>query len=393
VLAVGVAAQASFAASFQGLPVTGPTLRADYHLSTGRLGLVLSVIMLGIAVSEVPWGLATDRWGERNVLLTGLLGTGTCLALMAAFVSPTSHFVPVIGLLLAGLFLIGALGGSVNGSSGRAIMAWFRDDHRGLAMSIRQTAIPAGGALGAALLPWLALDFGFRAVYAVLAALCFATALITWRWLYQPDQTSASDPPPQPAAGSPAYSPLRHLDVWRLAGASALLTVPQFAILTFAAVFLVDVKHAGTATAAAAIFIVQIGGCAGRILSGQWTDKRLNRRRYIRGAGVVTALAFAAAAFLVPASTLPMIVALVIGGLLASSWHGVAYTEIATTAGVDRAGTALGMANTTVFTAAFLAPLAIPAISASWSWIAVWALVAGSALLARPLAPKPARPS
>ena len=32
-----------------------------------------------------------------------------------------------------------------------------------------------------------------------------------------------------------------------------------------------------------------------------------------------------------------------------SAWHGVAYTELATLAGTERAGTALGMANTAVY--------------------------------------------
>ena len=56
-----------------------------------------------------------------------------------------------VGFLIIGLpyaLLVGLLGGSVNGSSGRAVMAWFREGERGLAMSIRQTAVPAGGGLG-----------------------------------------------------------------------------------------------------------------------------------------------------------------------------------------------------------------------------------------------------
>jgi sugar phosphate permease len=390
VLAIGVAAQASFAASFQGLPVTATDLRTDYHLSAEQLGLALSVILLGIAVSEVPWGLVTDRWGERKVLLTGLLGTGVCLTSMALFVSPAGQAVPAVGLLVAGLLLVGVLGGSVNGSSGRSIMAWFRDGRRGLAMSIRQTAIPAGGAIGAALLPWLASDFGFQAVYGVLAAMCFATALVTWRWLYQPADTEAQAARQADEVATTTSSPLRSVDVWRLSTASALLTVPQFAVLTFATVFLVDVKHAGVAAASAAIFIVQVGGATGRIVSGQWTDRGLSRRSYIRGIGVLTALVVAVTASLVDAPTIPVVVTLVLGGLLASSWHGVAYTEVAAVAGAQRAGTALGIANTTVFTAAFLVPLIIPVVSANWSWTAVWFLAAASALLATFVSPKAA---
>ena len=54
-----------------------------------------------------------------------------------------------IGALAAVLPVTGLLHGSVNGSSGRAIMALFREGERGFAMSRRQTAVPLGGGLGA----------------------------------------------------------------------------------------------------------------------------------------------------------------------------------------------------------------------------------------------------
>ena len=54
------------------------------------------------------------------------------------------------------LVLAGALGASVNAASGRAVMGWFHARERGLALGIRQTAIPIGGAAAAAGLPWLA---------------------------------------------------------------------------------------------------------------------------------------------------------------------------------------------------------------------------------------------
>ena len=90
VLGIAVAAQASFAAAFSGIPVTGPTLRHDYHLTTGQLGLALGMISLGIAVTEIAWGVATDRFGERRILLGGLVSTGAMLTVMALLMAPDS---------------------------------------------------------------------------------------------------------------------------------------------------------------------------------------------------------------------------------------------------------------------------------------------------------------
>jgi MFS family permease len=186
VLGVGFAANASFSAAFSGIPTTAVYLRSGYHLGNEGLGLVLGMLGLGIAVSELPWGLLTDRWGDRRVLLLGLLSTAAALAGLALFAAPLGSHVPHVTTLALGLLLVGLLGGSVNGSSGRAVMAWFREGERGLAMSIRQTAVPAGGGLGALLLPVLASRFGFVSVYAVLALGCAITAGFAWRWLHEP---------------------------------------------------------------------------------------------------------------------------------------------------------------------------------------------------------------
>ena len=70
VLGVGFAANASFSAAFSGIPTTAVFLRAAYHLGNHGLGLALGMLGLGIAISELPWGLLTDRWGDRRVLLS-----------------------------------------------------------------------------------------------------------------------------------------------------------------------------------------------------------------------------------------------------------------------------------------------------------------------------------
>ncbi|WP_197287860.1 MFS transporter [Streptomyces apocyni] len=387
VLGIGVAAQASFSAAFAGIPVTGTVMRSEYHLSTSQLGIVLGGILLGVAVSEILWGMLTDRYGDRRVLMTGLASTGAVLALMAVFAVPSGGAVPGVALLTVCMLLVGLLGGSVNGSSGRAVMIWFHEGQRGFAMSIRQTAIPAGGAIGAALLPWLANSHGFRPVFAVLSVFCFVTLAATWRWLHEPEETGAAAAPAAAGGQADTRSPLRRWDCWRLALASALLTMPQIAVLSFAGIFLHDAKGAGLVIGSVTILVVQIGGAVVRVWSGRYTDRKKNRRSYVRFIGVATGVAMAGAAVLSSGPVPLVAAALAVGGMLANAWHGVAYTEIAAMAGAQRAGTALGLENTTAFTGAFLTPLLIPLLLAGTSWTVVWALLAVAALVAVPLAP------
>lgn len=95
----GFAANASFSAAFSGLPTTAVFLRSGYHVGNSGLGLVLGMMGLGIALSELPWGLLTDRWGGRRVLLLGLGSTAAALAAMACFVVPHGASVPGLAML------------------------------------------------------------------------------------------------------------------------------------------------------------------------------------------------------------------------------------------------------------------------------------------------------
>lgn len=394
VLGVGVAANACFSMIFAGLPSTAVAMRSDYHLSNSDLGLVLGCLGLGVALSELPWGLLTDRWGDRRVLLAGLGSLVVWLVLMLALLVPSQAYAPTVSFLAANLLVVGLLGGSVNGSSGRAIMAWFSEGERGFAMSIRQTAIPLGGGLGALLLPSLAEAFGFAAVYSLLAAAAAACSFFTWLWLHEP-QSHRAVKPGLPLA-KPATAPLRSVAIWRLAVAVGVLCFPQVAVLTFTTVFLHDFAGIGTLVTSAALAAVQIGAMVMRVWSGRWTDRHRNRRAYLRFCALLSGIAFAVLTLLVAlaapgsaAFAAALVATLVLAGISVSSWHGVAYAEIATLAGASRAGSALGLANTLVFVGFFLVPLSIPHLLAATSWAGIWMAAAACALIAWPILLKP----
>ncbi|TIW06504.1 MAG: MFS transporter, partial [Mesorhizobium sp.] len=59
VLGIGVAANAGFSATFSGIPATAVVMRQGYHLDNASLGLALGLLGLGVALSELPWGVLT----------------------------------------------------------------------------------------------------------------------------------------------------------------------------------------------------------------------------------------------------------------------------------------------------------------------------------------------
>ncbi|WP_258119246.1 MFS transporter [Mesorhizobium onobrychidis] len=144
---------------------------------------------------------------------------------------------------------------------------------------------------------------------------------------------------------------------------------------------------------------MQIGAMVMRVWSGRFTDRRGNRRSFLRLCSALSVIAFAALGLLVLASAAmsewqpilsPAILGLlVVAGVCVSSWHGVAYTELATLAGANHAGTALGLANSFVFIVFFLVPIAIPGLLVFWSWTGVWLAAAFCALIAWPIFLRP----
>ncbi|PKV46595.1 sugar phosphate permease [Janthinobacterium sp. 61] len=398
VLAVGVAANASFSAAANGMPTTAIWLRSGYHLSNTELGVALGAMGLGVALTELPWGMATDRWGDRPVLLTGLLGTMLALLALLLWITPAGGTVPPLWALAAGLALVGVLGGSVNGASGRAVMRWFGTGERGFAMSIRQTAVPLGGGLGALILPSLASRYGFMPVFGALALVCGLSAFFTWRWMHEPDFSAEAATGPHNASMGQIgvkpppslQGPLKNRKVWRLVAAIGLLCVPQFAVLSYATVFLHDHGHLGLAAITAVMVALQAGAMVMRIWSGRHTDRHANRPAYLRGSSLVALASFVLLGCIAwtDAPGWLLMAAVVAAGIAVSAWHGVAYTELATEAGGANAGTALGMANTAVYVGLFLTPMAIPHLLAASSWPVVWWLAGLVALCTWPLFPR-----
>ncbi|MEA3131326.1 MAG: hypothetical protein QOF46_3121, partial [Paraburkholderia sp.] len=239
--------------------------------------------------------------------------------------------------------------------------------------------------------------------YTVLALACAMTAGFAWCWLHEPSHAEGSGAGAArhaaTAAAMPAkVSPLRDIGIWRVALGAGALCVPQIAVVTFGTVFLHDFGAAGVLAISVTMAAVQTGAAIARVWSGAWTDRRGNRRAYMRACSVLTAVLFALLAVVTglagmhhAALTAVFALMIVLGGVSGSAWHGVAFTELATLAGTSRAGTALAMGNTCVFLTLFLTPLAIPPLLSVGSWPMVWAVASVCALIALPVLPRAAR--
>jgi MFS family permease len=353
-----------------GLPVLAPQIRHAFGLSLVEVGFVLDSVWIGGLLTLLPWGLLADRVGERLVLAAGL---GGCAAALVG-ASHTSRFAAL--LLLLGI--AGAAGASVNAASGRAVMYWFPAAERGLALGVRQTAIPLGGFVAALALPAL----GFENGLLLLAAMAAGGAVFGAAVIHDPEATEDVLQPRR------IGETLRDGRLWLLCSGSSFYLVAQLAITGFLVLFLYDQRGFSHGQAALVLAGVQVLAAAFRIGGGRWSDVVGSRVRPLLIVGLASSVTLGVVAALLDGPAPVLVAAFVLAGGFAMAWNGLSFTAAAEIAGRARSGAALGMQQTALAATGAVLPPVFAAFVGLTSWRAAFAVaaafpLAGVALLRR----------
>jgi MFS family permease len=372
VLVAGLFAMTAGCTFQYGLAYLIPAFRAE-GLSLEQAGILVACPTAGLLLTLVAWGAAADRWGERLVLGAGLALAGTLL-----LVGATVHGTVALGACLAAA---GAAGASVYAASGRLILGWFPARQRGLAMGIRQSAQPLGVAVAALALPSLGAH-GRPAALAFLGMFCLAAAVLVAAIVRDPRQAGRHGG--SPYRGGPHRAAVI---LWRIHAASALLVVPQFAVATFALVFLVDVHGLDPVTAGRVLAVAQAFGAFSRLGAGVWSDRVGSRMRPMRVLAVATALILAALAAGAAVRAPWAVAALFAAVIVSVSTNGLAFTAVAEHAGSSWAGRALGIQNTGQNAFAAATPPVLAAVIGAAGYAVAFGVVALFPLAAAGLVP------
>jgi MFS family permease len=362
ILSAGVFAQAAFSAILLGLPAIAPAIQDRYELSLTQVGVVLAAINFGSLATMLLWGIVADRIGERAVIAIGQTGTAAALV-WAGYASS-------YGELVGALSVVGALGAGVNAASGRAVMAWFGEEERGLALGIRQMATPLGGAVAAVALPSLDQQISLRAAFDGLAAACFVAAVVGAILLRT-----------EPAEDHFVLArPLRDPRVWRICTASTFYVATQISLLGFFVLFLHG-RGVSTGVAAGALAVTQVCGGITRVAVGRLSDRLRMRIVPLRWIALGLALTVGVTAALVDAPVWILVAALVVAGTFGLSWNGLSFTAAAEAAGRARSGAAIGLQQTFLSAGAIVAPIAFATVVHQASWRVAFVLAALSPLV------------
>ncbi len=191
-LALGWLAYFAFGVTAASLaPLVSPVMR-DLELSGTRMGLVLGVWQLVYVITAMPLGSAVDRLGVRRSVALALVVIIASLALRATATS--------FEMLFAAVALFGVGGPVVSIGVPKIVAEWFPAQERGRAAGLYSTGPTIGGVVVLATAAGVLLRVaGSWRLVLLIFTVAGVAALLSWLLAYR-------DPPPAPAAASPAVA-------------------------------------------------------------------------------------------------------------------------------------------------------------------------------------------
>ena len=138
-----------------------------------RVGLAMGIYGLSQAFLQIPFGLASDRWGRKPVIVVGLL--------MFAGGSFVSAWAPDLDWLIFGRAVQGA--GAISAAVTAFLADTTRDEVRTKAMALVGGGIALMFALSLVVAPWLAGHIGLHGLFALTGLLALAGIAIVLWWV------------------------------------------------------------------------------------------------------------------------------------------------------------------------------------------------------------------
>jgi len=155
------------------LSVVAPIIRKDLHIDDAQMGLLFSSFFIGYCVFCFVGGWAADRYGPRKVFM---LAAG----FWSMFCGATAFAGNYASLMVARV-AFGVAEGPMGTTTNKSISNWFPAREAGRAVGITNSGQPLGAAIAAPIVGLVALQFGWRISFVVIALLGFVWMAFWWR--------------------------------------------------------------------------------------------------------------------------------------------------------------------------------------------------------------------
>ncbi len=286
--------------------VIGPDLMRELHLTPDDLGILTGAFFVTFAISQIPVGIALDRWGPRNTMLVTM-----AIAFLGSLWFAAGD--GLVELTMARVVLGFGCGALLTGPMvlfGR----WFPPDRFATYSGILIAFGSLGVIASTAPLAWFSQAFGWRTAFHVTAGFTVLLMLLAWFTLRDNPEGTV------PAAGKreSLAETIRGIgDVVRNRNFPYLFVIIFNAYATFITLlglwsgpYLYDVHGLDTSARGNVLIFMAIGSAVGYFAWGP-LDRIFNTRKWLIAVGAGTQLACFSAIILLPG--LPV---WLVGGLL-----------------------------------------------------------------------------
>lgn len=358
VLALTVGAQTAGSVVSQGVYTLVPFFRGDFGLVQATSALAVTIMNAGQIVSMFWLGQAIDRYGERIIVSSTMVGMG----LVAIF---GAHYASSYFGLLAALFVLGMFYASVQPGGTRAIIRWFPPQHRGLATGFRQASVPLGTSIAAFILPMVAAAAGWR--YAMLVQGVIGVVGGIFFWSFYREGTDITD------SSQASQLPFRKLIKTLSEDAGFLLVLGggiamcafQFTFTASAISFMADHFRMNVVIAASLFAIAQVVGIPGRVILPYIADRLWpGHRERVLGAVMIVCIVVTLMYASLPTSTPNWVLGPVLAviGFFGIGWFPLYILQIAEIAPRAAIASTVSIGNTLCMIAMSLSPFLFGAL-------------------------------
>lgn len=263
-----------------------PTAAKDLHATPAALELTISLYILGLAVGQLIYGPASDRFGRRPALLVGL-SLFTVASLAGLFAPDTET------LILARFFQ--ALGGCSGLVLARAIIRDTSQPHEAARrLALTNLLVTAGPAVAPLIGAGLSSVWGWRTILMGLTALGVANFVLAWRILPETRPDALHVSASRYARDYVGLMRSRQFLGYAIGGACA--TTSLYAFIACAPFIFVDRLHVPSAGVGLYLALLVSGIWLGSLLASQLIS-RFSLTRFVVVANAVSVVA--AATFLI----------------------------------------------------------------------------------------------
>ncbi|MFB6589262.1 MFS transporter [Bacillus thuringiensis] len=152
--------------------------KEEYALTNTEGGLLVSVVNIGPLFCMLFVGRLLDQYNEKLLIsISSFLLGGSFLL---------TNMVNGFNGLLFVLLLVGTFYSVSQPGGSKVIMKWFRKEHRGLAIGIRQAGIPIGGTLAGVLIPFLTIKYNMAYAVNSIACICIIGGFLFFIFYKEP---------------------------------------------------------------------------------------------------------------------------------------------------------------------------------------------------------------